>query len=84
MTVSGVEKLLSNLNASKAAGSDQLSRKLLKATACESVQILDLQVIFQRLLDTGELPGDWNKALITPVLKKRQAEVIQQTIDRSI
>ena len=54
-TSSGVENLLSNLNASKAAGPDQLSGKLLKATACESAQIL--QVIFQRSLDTGELPA---------------------------
>ena len=68
MTSSSVEKLLSNLNASKAAGSDQLSGKLLKATACESAQIL--QMIFQRSLDTGELPADWKKALITPVFKK--------------
>ena len=56
VTSIGVEKLLSNLNASKAAGPDQLSGKLLKATACESAQIL--QVIFQRSLDTGELPAD--------------------------
>ena len=68
MTSSGVEKLLSNLNASKAAGPDQLSGKLLKAAACESAQIL--QAIFQRSLDTGELPADWKKALITPVFKK--------------
>ena len=68
MTSIGVEKLLSNLNASKAAGPDQLSGKLLKATACESAKIL--QVIFQRSLDTGELPADWKNALITPVFKK--------------
>ena len=68
MTSGGVEKLLSNLNASKAAGPDQLSGKPLKATACESAQIL--QVIFQRSIDTGELPADWKKALITPVFKK--------------
>ena len=51
------EKLLSNLNASKAkakaAGPDQLSGKLLKATACESAQIL--QVIFQRSLNTEKM-----------------------------
>ena len=68
VTSSGVEKLLSKLNASKAAGPDQLSGKLLKTTACESAQIL--QVIFQRSLDTGELPAEWKKALITPVFKK--------------
>ena len=68
VTSSGVEKLLSNLNASIAAGPVQLSGKLLKANACESAQIL--QIIFQRSLDTGELLADWKKALITPVFIK--------------
>ena len=61
-------KLLTNLNASKAAGPDQLSGRLLKATARESAEIL--QVIFQRSIDEGVLPEDWKKALITPVYKK--------------
>ena len=63
-----VMKLLTNLNASKAAGPDQLSGRLLKATARESAEIL--QVIFQRSIDEGVLPEDWKKALITPVYKK--------------
>ena len=40
VTVDGVMKLLTNLNASKAAGPDQLSWRLLKATARESAEIL--------------------------------------------
>ena len=67
MTNSGVEKLLSNLNASKAADQNELSGKLLKATSCESAHIL--QVIFQLSLDTWELLADWKKALLTPVFK---------------
>ena len=59
VTSIGVEKLLSNLNASIAAGPDQHSGKLLKANACESAQIL--QIIFRRSLDTGELPADWKR-----------------------
>ena len=51
ITVDGVRKLLTNLNASKAAGPDQLSGRLLKATARESADIL--QVIFQRSIDEG-------------------------------
>ena len=47
---------------------DQLSGRLLKATARESAEIL--QVIFQRSIDEGVLPEDWKKALITPVYKK--------------
>ena len=42
--------------------------RLLKATARESAEIL--QVIFQRSIDEGVLPEDWKKALITPVYKK--------------
>ena len=80
VTVDGVMKLLTNLNASKAAGPDQLSGRLLKATARESAEIL--QVIFKRSIDEGVLPEDWKKALITPVYKKR-VEVTQQTTDRS-
>ena len=79
--VDDVVKLLTNLNASKAAGPDQLGGRLLKATARESAEIL--QVIFQRSIDEEVLPGDWKKALITPVYKKKRVEVTQQTIDRS-
>ena len=55
VTVDGVMKLLTNLNASKAAGPDQLSGRLLKATARESAEIL--QVIFQRSIDEGVPPA---------------------------
>ena len=64
----GVEKLLLNLNASKAAGPDKLSGKLLKATAHEIAPVL--QVIFQRSTDEGTLPQAWKEATISPVYKK--------------
>ena len=64
----GVEKLLLNLNASKAAGPDKLSGKLLKATAHEIAPVL--QVIFQRSIDEGTLPQAWKEATISPVYKK--------------
>ena len=50
----GMEKLLLNLNASKAAGPDKLSEKLLKVTAHEIALVL--QVIFQRSINEGTLP----------------------------
>ena len=62
-------KLFTNLNASKAAGPDQLSGRLLKATARESAEMLQV-MIFQRSIDEGVLPEDWKKALITLVYKK--------------
>ena len=64
----GVEKLLLNLNASKAAGPDKLSGKLLKATAHEIAPVL--QVIIQRSIDEGTLPQAWKEATISPVYKK--------------
>ncbi len=68
VTVEGVEKLLLNLNASKAAGPDQLSGRLLKSTAKESAQIL--QKIFQRSIDTGRIPDAWKEATVSPIFKK--------------
>ena len=68
VTEIGVEKLLLNLNAIKAAGPDKLSRKLLKATAHEIAPVL--QVIFQRPIDEDTLPKSWKEATISPVYKK--------------
>ena len=73
VTNSAVEKLLSNLNASKAVDPNELSLKLLKTTWCESAHIL--QAIFQLSLDTGELPADWKKALLTPVFKNASRNI---------
>ena len=64
----GVEKLLLNLNASKAAGPDNLRGKFLKATAHEIAPVL--QVIFQRSIDESTLPQAWKEATISPVFKK--------------
>ena len=64
----GSEKLLLNLNISKAAGPDKLSGKLLKATAHEIAPML--QVIFLRSIDEGTLPQAWKEATILTVYKK--------------
>ena len=60
----GLEKLLLNLNASKAAGPDKLSGKLLKATTHEIAPVL--QVIFQRSI-----------TLPLTLFTERQSEIIQ-------
>ena len=60
----GVEKLLLNLNASKAAGPDKLSGKLLKATPHEIAAVL------QRSINEGTLSQAWKEATISPVYKK--------------
>ena len=68
VSANGVEKLLLNLNASKAAEPDKLSVKLLKATAHERAPVV--QVTFQRSIDEGTLPQAWKEATISPVYKK--------------
>ena len=64
----GITKLLQKLNPNKAAGPYALSTRLLKETAKESAPIL--RKIFQKSIDSGELPKDWKMANIAPVYKK--------------
>ena len=68
ITNKGVEKMLLNLNAYKAAGPDELHGKLLKNTAKESAPLL--QAIFQCSIESGAIPEAWKKATISPVYKK--------------
>ena len=68
VSVSGISKLLSNLNPSKASGPDQIP--LYELTISGNVISPVLQVIYQSSLDTGELPLDWKHALVSPVYKK--------------
>ena len=64
----GVEKLLKNLNSSKAAGPDNLPTQVLKNCAKQIAPILT--IIFRRLVETGNLPSDWLSANIAGVFKK--------------
>ncbi len=68
ISVDGVAKLLHDLQPNKAAGPDNISPKVLKAAANELAPALSL--IFQKSLDTGELPDPWLRANITPLFKK--------------
>ncbi len=66
--VSGVEKLLSNIDASKAVGPDGIPPWFLKMTASQLAPLLcDM---FQTSIDTGEVPEDWKTADIAPIFKK--------------
>ena len=68
LSVSGVLKLLSNLQTGKACGPDNIKPIVLKNL---SVQIApQVTKIFQKSLDTGTIPSDWIKANFTPSLKK--------------
>ena len=68
VSLTGVTKLLSSLKPHKAAGPDGLKPLVLRELAKEIAPIL--QLIFQRSLDTGEVPRDWRDANVTPIFKK--------------
>ena len=68
VTVEGVEKLLAGLDPNKAAGPDGLTPRILKELSKEIAPILT--TIFERSLDSGTVPTEWKKALVSPVYKK--------------
>ena len=63
----GVEKLLQDINPSKASGPDEIPNRILKE--CASQITPSLTVIFQKSIDTGTLPEDWLNANIACVYK---------------
>lgn len=69
ITINGVEKLLNNLNPNKASGPDNIPIKIMKQTSKQTAPILT--TIFQKSMDTGNIPSDWLKANIVPIYKKK-------------
>ncbi|KAI8479428.1 hypothetical protein Bbelb_428470 [Branchiostoma belcheri] len=68
ITTAGVEKLLRNLDPSKASGPDQLSPRILREVATEIAPLLAF--LYQISLDKGVVPNDWKCAHVCPVFKK--------------
>ena len=66
--ISGMEKLLKNLETKKASGPDQLSNIVLKECYNELAPIISH--LFQLSLDNGTLPEDWRNENISPTFKK--------------
>ena len=64
----GLLKLLKNLRRGKAARPNRLKPLLLRELREEIAPII--KIIFDRSLQTGELPADWVKANVMPVFKK--------------
>ena len=64
----GVKKLLDELNVNKSCGPDDISPYTLKM--CSSAIAPILAAIYQKSLNTGQLPADWNTAVVTPLFKK--------------
>ena len=68
INIKGVQKLLTNLNPSKAAGPDQLHPRFLKEVAEELSPLYT--ALFQKSLEEGYVPMQWRTANVTPVFKK--------------
>ena len=68
VTESGVLKLLQSLNPNKAAGPDKISPMVLKKLS--NVLSRPLAVLFQKSIDSGEVPRQWKNANVTPLFKK--------------
>jgi hypothetical protein len=66
----GVEKLLQDINLSKASGPDGIHNCILKE--CANQITPSLTVIFQKSIDTGTLPEDWLNVNIRCVYKTRR------------
>ena len=61
-------KLLHNIKVDKAAGPDELPNRVLQECASEITPAVT--AIFQKSVDSGELPEDWRDANVAPVYKK--------------
>lgn len=70
MTIScdGVSKQFGKLNPSKASGPDELPPRLLKTVAEEISPALTL--LFQQSINSGVVPDQWRRALVTSIYKK--------------
>ena len=68
ISITSVTKLIKGLNIHKAAGPDQINGRVLKecCDACAPI----LQLIFQKSLETGQIPDDWCHANVPPLFKK--------------
>ncbi|XP_063189358.1 uncharacterized protein LOC134514900 isoform X2 [Chroicocephalus ridibundus] len=68
----GVRDQLDQLDIHKSMGPDGMHPRVLR----ELVEVIagPLSIIFERSWRTGEVPGDWRKANVTPVFKKGKKE----------
>jgi len=64
----GVSKLLRGINPNKAAGPDEITARFMRDVADNISPILTF--IFRQSYDTGTIPKDWSKAMVSAVYKK--------------
>ncbi len=72
-TPDSVMKILQSLSPHKAAGPDELHRKIVRALAPFIAE--RLTELFNLSLLTTEVPEDWESAIICPIFKKGDREV---------
>ena len=70
-----VEKLLVNLNVSKAHGPDGITARMLREAA--PAISASLTKLFNLSIQNGQLPDDWKIGNITPVHKKGKKELVE-------
>ena len=68
INVKGVQKLLEDLDPTKAAGPDEIPSRLLRMVATEIAPALTK--LFQISIETSAIPIIWKHALVQPVFKK--------------
>ena len=68
LDLNGVLKLLSNLKPDKAAGPDSIKPVVLKKLKMEIAPVICL--LFEKTLQTGQLPSEWKKTQVCPLFKK--------------
>ena len=68
ITSDGIQKLLHELNPSKASGPDSIPNRILKECSHELAPLL--AALFNQSIQSGQLPDDWTTANVTPVFKK--------------
>ena len=68
VTVEMVKKRLEKLDTSKSAGPDGLHPRLLRE--CADVLAEPLALLYQLSLDSGQVPSQWKKSVISPIFKK--------------
>ena len=69
ISATGIQHILSNLKPHKAAGPDTtLPPTVLKELSHQSLPILE--IIFNKSLQTGQVPNDWKEVNVAPIFKK--------------
>ena len=66
--VNGIEKLLQNINPSKAGGPDEIPGRFLKEVAGEIAPFLSH--LYTRSLEDGDVPLAWKQSWVAPIFKK--------------